>query len=231
MEIHIFQGSNPDLQPADINIVIDVIRAFTVAHYAFLYGAKEIILVNTVEEAFRIKEQEPQSLLAGEIGGLHIEGFDFDNSPKGMMTEQIACKTLVQKTTNGVRATLNCLNANEIFVTGFSNARTTAEYILDQYMQLERNIKMNIIASHPKGDDDLACAEYIKGILLEDCYPDSERVCERIKHCEAAQKFWDAQRTEFDREDILICMKEKKSEFVMKVNKNSKLPMIERFGI
>lgn len=35
-------------------VVIDVLRAFTTAAYAFAAGAKEIVLVSTVEEAFRM---------------------------------------------------------------------------------------------------------------------------------------------------------------------------------
>jgi 2-phosphosulfolactate phosphatase len=62
-------------------IVIDVIRAFSVAAYAFTGGAQAIWLVRTVEEAQAMRQREPQALLAGEVGGRLISGFDFNNSP------------------------------------------------------------------------------------------------------------------------------------------------------
>ena len=56
-------------------IVIDVIRAFTVAAYAFAGGAHRLWLVRTIDEAFALREREPQALLAGEVGGRLIPGF------------------------------------------------------------------------------------------------------------------------------------------------------------
>lgn len=69
MPITIYQGHHHSLAPADINIVIDVIRAFTVAHFAFIGGAKEILLVRTTEEAFKLKETYPDYVLTGEEKG------------------------------------------------------------------------------------------------------------------------------------------------------------------
>jgi len=62
-------------------VVIDVIRAFTNAAFAFSRGAKEIYPVSTVEEAMKFKAELPNSLACGEIGGIPPEGFDFGNSP------------------------------------------------------------------------------------------------------------------------------------------------------
>ena len=81
MQVNIYQGRAISPQVAEITIVIDVIRAFTVAHYAFLQGASSIYLAETVEQAFQISEKQQELLLAGEVGGLPIEGFDLDNSP------------------------------------------------------------------------------------------------------------------------------------------------------
>ncbi len=69
MPITIYQGHHHSPAPADINIVIDVIRAFTVAHYAFIGGAKEILLAGTAEEAFALKETYPDYVLTGEEKG------------------------------------------------------------------------------------------------------------------------------------------------------------------
>jgi 2-phosphosulfolactate phosphatase len=62
-------------------IVIDVLRAFSTAAYAFSRGAKKVILVSTVDEALSLKSTIPNAKAMGEVGGLRPEGFDFGNSP------------------------------------------------------------------------------------------------------------------------------------------------------
>jgi len=49
-------------------VVIDVLRAFSTAAYAFAKGTKDIRLVSTIEEAFYWKEEIPQSLVMGSAG-------------------------------------------------------------------------------------------------------------------------------------------------------------------
>src|SRR5690606_22437639 len=107
----------------------------------------------------------PEFILAGEIQGLPIAGFDLDNSPVRLQNADLRGKFLIQKTTNGVKATLNSLNADHIFVTGFTNARTTAEFIRKKLLSEDTTMSIHLIASHPSGNDDLACAQYISGIL------------------------------------------------------------------
>ena len=62
-------------------VVIDVLRAFTCAAFAFAAGAKEIILVQEIAEAFALKQKMPNALLMGEVNSFPIEGFDYGNSP------------------------------------------------------------------------------------------------------------------------------------------------------
>ena len=50
-------------------IVIDVLRAFSTAAYAFSRGAKEILLVSTVDEALSYKSTIPNSKAMGDVGG------------------------------------------------------------------------------------------------------------------------------------------------------------------
>ena len=60
-------------------VVVDVIRAFTTAAYAFGSGAAEIDLVGDVEEALAFKEVHPGTITLGEDRGLRPEGFDHPN--------------------------------------------------------------------------------------------------------------------------------------------------------
>ena len=79
-------------------IVIDVIRAFSVAAYAVAGGAHRLWMVRTVEEAFALRQREPQALLAGEVGGRLLPGFDFNNSPSLMATAGVDRRLLIQRT-------------------------------------------------------------------------------------------------------------------------------------
>ncbi|OME90761.1 MULTISPECIES: 2-phosphosulfolactate phosphatase [Paenibacillus] len=230
MPIQIIQGHHHTLEASHINVVIDVIRAFTVAHYAFINGVQGIILAGTLDDALRLKKIDPDFLLAGEIQGLPIPGFELDNSPVRLHNLDLREKFLIQKTTNGVTATLNALSTEHLFVTGFTNARTTAEFIKRNLLK-EDNMMINLIASHPSGDDDLACAQYISEILQDTNRISAEETIERIRKSEAAEKFYDNEKPEFLQEDISFCIQEIPSDFVMKVNRNKNHPLIERFQV
>lgn len=225
VDLHIIQGTAVQYPPADINIVIDVIRAFTVSHVAFLRGAREIFLVNTLEEAFALRDRHPGYLLAGEVDGLPIAGFDLDNSPYTFSRADLANQTLVQKTTNGVTATLLALNADTILVTGLSNAKNAARYAR-QIAAGMAHCRINVVASHASDDDDLACAAYIRDHLLGLNAVKLEDIQYRIKTSRPAQKFFDAGKPAFDARELAFCTEEVSCDFVMQVDQRLPLPRI-----
>ena len=225
IQINIYQGNDLVLPDADINVIIDVVRAFTVTHCAFIQGAKEIMLVPTAEDAFHLKRTYPEVLLAGEINGLPIDGFDLDNSPVNISDSVLTGKTIIQKTTNGVKATLNSLNAKTILVTGFSNANATITHI--SKLCKKNSVKIiNLIASHPSSDEDMACAEYIKSMLLHS-QNKTEETQRRILNSSAVKKFLDPTIPEFDPGDIEYCTEPLAPEFVMLVTHHN-IPTIQK---
>ncbi len=62
-------------------VVVDVLRAFSTAAYAFAAGARHVYLVGTVAEALAFKAANPGTLAMGEEHGRRPDGFDFANSP------------------------------------------------------------------------------------------------------------------------------------------------------
>ncbi|MNJ58569.1 2-phosphosulfolactate phosphatase [compost metagenome] len=148
-----------------------------------------------------------------------------------MQNADLRGKFLIQKTTNGVKATLNSLNADHIFVTGFTNARTTAEFIKNKLLKENTAMSIHLIASHPSGDDDLACAQYISGILQNSNRLSADETIERIRKSKTAEKFYDHAKPDFLQEDIALCTRELSAEFVMKVNYKDKLPLIEKVQV
>lgn len=226
-EVRILQGTERPYPEADVNIVIDVIRAFTVAHVAFQRGAGEILLVNTVEEAMALRARNPAVLLAGEIQGLGIPGFDLDNSPHRASLAELRGRTLVQKTTNGVKATLAALGARHVFVTGYSNARTTARHV--RSLMAQRQLRtVNVIASHGHDDDDLACAEFIQDQILDLGRLDPAAVVQRIRNSRPAAKFLVQPPGEFEPRDLDFCTAAQPCDFVMEVDRTGAVPTIRK---
>src|SRR2546428_13849067 len=113
-------------QAHGVVIVIDVVRAFTVAAYAFAGGASRLWLVHTVEEALALREREPGALLAGEVGGRLISGFDFNNSPALMSVADVCGRLLIQRTGAGTQGAVRAINATHILVCSLANAQATA---------------------------------------------------------------------------------------------------------
>ncbi|AJH79880.1 2-phosphosulfolactate phosphatase [Heyndrickxia coagulans] len=227
MNIHIYQGNEITPEDGDANIVIDVIRAFTVAHHAFLGGVKEIWLADSKEAAFCIKDKYPHVLLTGEGNGLPIPGFDLGHSPAAIAKQPLAGKTLVQTSTNGVKAAFRALCAKEVYVTGFSNAKMTAKWVLRKWKGKD-NARINMIASHPTGEDDLACALYMESIIngAETIKPES--VIKEIVNASVAKKFLDPGQPAFNPADLEFCSNETDCGFVMKIDPTGEFPTIVR---
>ena len=95
-------------------VVIDVLRAFTCAAFAFDAGADSIVLVSTPDEAFAVKRARPDVLMMGEVGGRIIPGFDFGNSPWDLYLhgERLRGRTLVQRTGCGTQGVVSARSAD-----------------------------------------------------------------------------------------------------------------------
>jgi 2-phosphosulfolactate phosphatase len=113
-------------------VVVDVLRATSVMVYALSKGAKEIIPVRTVEEAFQMAKAFPtnSTLLGGEMKSSKIEGFDLGNSPKEYGAGKVKGKRLILATTNGTKAFHLISSAPHILVGSFFNIGATAQRCL-----------------------------------------------------------------------------------------------------
>jgi len=89
-----------------IAVIIDVLRATSMACALFEAGISELVMVPTVEEALEWKKKG--YLAAGERGALKIKGFDLGNSPTELTKQEVLSKvrgrSVVMTTTNGTRA-------------------------------------------------------------------------------------------------------------------------------
>jgi 2-phosphosulfolactate phosphatase len=149
--------------------VIDILRATSVMVYAMSQGAKEIIPVKTVEEAFQLAKAFPRNttLLGGESESNRIEGFDLGNSPREYTSERVGGKRLILTTTNGTRAFHSVSSAAEILVGSFFNVTATAQRCLEG----ERDLLL-----FPSGDEgDFSLEDVVCGGMLID------RIIKKVK--------------------------------------------------
>jgi 2-phosphosulfolactate phosphatase len=107
-------------------VVIDVLRAFTTAAYAFGAGARHIYLVGTVEEALAFNAATPGALAMGEDRGRRVEGFDFANSPTEVAHTDLRDRVIVHRTSAGTQGVVAATKARRLWCAALANASATA---------------------------------------------------------------------------------------------------------
>ena len=200
-------------------VVIDVIRAFTNAAFAFDRGAREIYPVGTVEEALQLRAETPNALVCGEVGGLPPDEFDFGNSPTHTCQLDLSGKVIVQRTGAGTQGIVKSVEAETMLAASLVVAGATANHI----RKLAREAVTFVITGQftpERGDEDLACAEYLETLLRGE-NPDPAPVVERVFHSRDALMHLDPNLLAFPRSDLDYCAQIDAFDFVMLVTKEN----------
>ncbi len=145
-------------------VVVDVIRAFSTAAYAFGAGAAEIYLVDSVDEALRLKASLPGALAMGEDRGLRPDGFDFPNSPAMVSRADVAGRTLVQRTSAGTRGVVAAVDADRLWAASLACASATARAVVASGLGEPTYVITGRFEDRPgrEAADDLLTAELIE---------------------------------------------------------------------
>ena len=195
-------------------VIIDVIRAFTNAAFAFSRGAQEIYPVSTVEEALEFKRCYPNSLVSGEVGGLPPEGFDFGNSPTQTNTLDLSGKIIIQRTGAGTQGAVRSVCAEPLIAASFVVAKATLNYV--QGLAPDRITFVITGQTYDGGDEDLACAQYLEE-LLRGGSPDPVPFLERVRNSSDASVFYNPDKPLFPETDIDHCTSLDKFNFAMPI--------------
>lgn len=195
-------------------LVIDVLRAFSTAAYAFQVGAESINLVSSVDEALTLKKKIPGSLVMGEVGGLPPHGFDFGNSPTQILEQDLKGKRLIQRTGAGTQGAVRSVNAGAMLAASFVVARATVRYIMGLYADQVTFV----ITGTEKNDEDLACAEYLEALFKKQ-NPDPAPFIKRVYESQDAMIHLDPQKPEFPATDLDYCTRVDACNFAMTVSR------------
>jgi 2-phosphosulfolactate phosphatase len=200
---------------AGVVVVIDVLRAFSTAAYAFAKGAKEIRLVSTIEEAFYWKEEIPGSLLMGEAEGLPIPGFDFGNSPSQFDSVRLDGKRLIQRTTSGTQGVVRSVNAEILLAASFCNVGATAKH-LEALSPAEITFVLTGLRPGGWGDEDAACADFMEELLLGH-NPDPSDYLRRVSESPPGRLFLDPKLKDYPFQDLEYCLMIDRFDFIMPI--------------
>jgi 2-phosphosulfolactate phosphatase len=118
------------VQRGDIIIVIDVLRCSSIIITALANGAKSIIPVKTIKEAWEYRKDHYEFLLAGERKGLKPKRFDLGNSPFNVSSETVKGKHIILTTTSGTKAISSAKKGKKVLIGAFLNVEAVAEAAL-----------------------------------------------------------------------------------------------------
>jgi len=111
-------------------VVVDVLRAFSTAAYAFAAGARAVVAARSVDEIDALKACHAPAITVGaQPGGWPVAGLDYGNSPHSVAALDLAGTTLIEYSAGGVRGLIDCDHASEVLAGSLVCARATAEYI------------------------------------------------------------------------------------------------------
>jgi len=203
-------------------LVIDVLRAFSNAAYVFSRGAKEIILVSTVEEALGLKSRLSNAKAMGEVGGLPPKGFDFGNSPTQILEEDLTGLTLIQRTGAGTQGAVRCVHADILLATSFVVVDATVKHVL-KFAPAEVTF---VITGGFNNDEDISCAEYLES-LLNGQTPDTKLFVQRVYDSKDALQHLDPNHPEFPESDLDYCTQISRFNFFMPIIRKNILPTMQ----
>jgi 2-phosphosulfolactate phosphatase len=149
MPVHV--AFTPDeAAPAEVGIVVDVLRATSTIAQALSSGYERVLCCAEIDDARALRAELADSLLGGERKAVRVEGFDVGASPREFLEPR--ARTLILSTTNGTRAILE-------------TARRCERVLLGSLLNL------SAVARAAQSDDvTIVCAGFQGAFALDDAY-------------------------------------------------------------
>jgi 2-phosphosulfolactate phosphatase len=210
----------------DVAVVVDVVRAFTTAAWAFHLGVERVVLTDDLDEALRLKAALPGALALKD--GEPAPGFDLTNSPAQMQRLLgLEGRTIVQRTSHGTIGAVAARDARRLYCAGFVCAAATAAAIRSEPCD---EVCFVVTGEEGRAPEDLACARYIAALLAGEL-PDVTPYLREVEGSSAAQRVRAAAAGGsggFEAEDVPLCMDVDRFGFAMRAGKEGGLLVLRR---
>jgi len=201
----------------DTSVAIDVLRAFTTAAFAFDSGAIEIFPVSTIDEAFNLQKEIPESLLMGEMHGVPVEGFNLGNSPTEVSKFDLSGRRIIHRSTAGTQGIVKSAESKRILAASLCNVSATVSAIQSLAPNSLTLVETGVFEGG-WGDEDRACGDAIEAILFgeEVAYAS---ILERVKNSRSGSHFTDVDHRVFPASDLQLALQVDCFDFFMRVER------------
>ncbi|WP_164411023.1 2-phosphosulfolactate phosphatase [Streptomyces salinarius] len=208
MDSH-FLGIAELAEAPPVAVVVDVMRAFTVAAWVFAQGAEKIVLAESLDEALELKARHPDWMALKD--GPLAPGFDMVNSPGMLRSADLDGRTVVQKTTAGTVGALAVKEAELVLCAGFVVAEATARHLRTHGPD---SVTFVVTGEDGQADEDLACAQYIARRITE-AETDASEFLRRAGESRAAAELAQGVRLGVHPDDVALCQELDRFPFAM----------------
>lgn len=195
-------------------VVVDVLRAFSTAAYAFAAGARAMVAAHAIAEVEGLRRELAPALTVGALpGGLPVPGLDHGNSPSSIAALDLTGLTLIEYTAGGVRGLLECDRAEAVLATSLLCARATADYL----QQLQPALVTFVITglwTDRDGDEDHACADLIEAHLRGE-RPNPAPFEARVRQSDFGRRFGRPEHPYLPQADLDLCAVADRFDFAM----------------
>ena len=204
-----FLGIPELVETPSVAVVVDVMRAFTVAAWAFAQGAEKIVLAESLDEAMALKDRHPDWVAIKD--GPLAPGFDAVNSPGLLRSIDLGGRTVVQKTTAGTVGALAVKEASLVLCASFVVAEATARLLRTRDSD---HVTFVVTGEDGQADEDLACAQYIARRAIE-AGTDAAEYLRRAAESRAAAELVEGVRQGVHPDDVALCLELDRFHFAM----------------
>ncbi len=209
-------------------VVIDVLRAFTTAAFAFAAGASEILPVSSVPKAISLRDRYPDALIMGEVEGRPVKGFDLSNSPAELLGRDLTGRRLIQRTSAGTQGLVRSSRATHLLAAALCNVSATVERIKVHEPNWVTLVQTGINDAG-WGDEDVACADVIED-LLQGTKPNYRQIVLRVRQSPAGLRFADPNGPDFAPDDVDCAIAIDRFGFAMEAVRQAEQPVLCSVG-
>jgi 2-phosphosulfolactate phosphatase len=144
-------------------VAVDVIRATTTVVTAVAAGWR-CFPVARLDQAIELKDNLPEALLIGELGGNMPDGFHMNNSPAKLLQRSDRHRPLIVLSTSGTDLLARAGSAVSVYPACFRNFKAVARHVAAEHSRIAL---IGAGSRHEFREEDQMCCAWIGKELLQ----------------------------------------------------------------